>query len=132
MIKPMANMHPPRRRASWQLEGETLATLWSADHPMTPAEVQRALGGELAYTTVMTILTRLYVKGLAQRVPVRRGYAYRPAEGQAAFAAQQMRDVLDQGADRSLVLQQFVERLQPDEERLIRRVLQSRGDEDED
>lgn len=74
MIKPMANMHPPRRRASGQLEGETLATLWSADHPMTPAEVQRALGGELAYTTVMTILTRLYDKGLAQRVPLRRGY----------------------------------------------------------
>jgi len=29
-------------------------------------------------------------------------------------------------------LQQFVQRLQPDEEQLIRRVLQGRGDEDED
>jgi predicted transcriptional regulator len=126
----MANMHTPGRRAPGQLEDETLAALWSAAHPLTPAEVQRVLAGDLAYTTVMTILTRLYGKGLVQRVPLRRGYAYRPAEGQAAFAAQQMRDVLDQGPDRSLVLQQFVERLQPDEEQLIRRVLQGRSGED--
>ncbi len=128
----MAAVEPPSRRAAGQLEGETLAALWSSERAMTPAEVQRELEGELAYTTVMTILTRLHAKGLVQRVPSGRGYAYRPFEGQEAYAAQQMRNLLDQGADRSLVLQHFVERLQPDEERLIRRALEARDPDAED
>lgn len=128
----MPNTEPPRRRAAGQLEGETLAALWSSERAMTPAEVQRELGGDLAYTTVTTILSRLYLKGLVQRLPSGRGYAYRPVEGQEAYAAQQMRNVLDQGVDRNLVLQHFVESLQPDEELLVRRALEARTVEAED
>ena len=53
----------PRRR-SGELEGEVLAALWASAEPLVPAEVQDAVGGGLAYTTVMTILVRLHEKGV--------------------------------------------------------------------
>ena len=47
-----------RRRASGSLESEVLAALWAADKPLTAGEVVDTLGGDLAYNTVQTILTR--------------------------------------------------------------------------
>ena len=51
-----------RRRARGELESEVMAALWSAGEPLTPAGVQAALGGGLAYNTVQTILSRLLEK----------------------------------------------------------------------
>jgi predicted transcriptional regulator len=48
------------RRGMGELEAEVMARLWSAGIPLTPSEVRDALGSELAYTTVMTILGRLW------------------------------------------------------------------------
>ena len=45
------------RRASGGLESEVLATLWAAGRPLTAGDVVEALGGDLAYNTVLTILT---------------------------------------------------------------------------
>jgi hypothetical protein len=50
-----------------------LAALHAADRPLTAPEVQRAVVGDLAYTTVLTILSRSYAEGLAARVPPRTG-----------------------------------------------------------
>jgi predicted transcriptional regulator len=107
------------------LEGEVLTALHAADQPLTPADVQRAVGGGLAYTTVMTILTRLYAKGLAVRVPVGRGFAYSPAEGEATAVARQMHALLAGGRDRAAVLAQFFDGLEPEEEQLLARLLDS-------
>src|SRR5436190_1121592 len=49
---------PPPRRAAGELEREVLGVLWASQRPLTPAEVQTAIG-EIAYNTVHTILTRL-------------------------------------------------------------------------
>ena len=57
----------PARRPAGGLEAEVLAALWAIGRPLTPREVQRELGGELAYTTVMTTLTRLHDKGAVDR-----------------------------------------------------------------
>jgi len=43
---------------------------------MTVAEVDAALGRELAHTTVMTALMRLVSKGVVNRVKVGRSYVY--------------------------------------------------------
>jgi len=56
------------RRRRGVLEQQVLARLAMADGPLSPAEVQAALGGELAYTTVMTTLARLYGKRALNRV----------------------------------------------------------------
>ncbi|MBC2868517.1 BlaI/MecI/CopY family transcriptional regulator [Streptomyces mexicanus] len=114
------------RRSSGELESEVLATLWATERPLTPAEIQLEIGGDLAYNTVHTILRRLYDKGLVLReVDGRRG-AYRPAKNAAELTAQAMHDALDRGPDPIAALQQFVTGLSPEEERALRDLL-SRG-----
>ena len=49
----------PERRPMGSLENEVLGELWALRAPATAAEVLNALGSDLAYNTVQTILTRL-------------------------------------------------------------------------
>jgi predicted transcriptional regulator len=107
------------RRAPGELESDVLAALWRASEPMSPAQVRDALGFDLAYTTVMTILSRLHSKGSVKRRRVGRAYYYEPAFEQADLAAAQMRTVLDQGYDREAVLARFVGSLSDDDEQTL-------------
>jgi predicted transcriptional regulator len=111
------------RRASGELEADVLATLWRAAGPLSPGQVRAALGSDLAYTTVMTILTRLYDKGSVTRRRVGRAYVYTPAFAQAEVAASQMRELLNSGHDREEVLARFVGSLTSDEERTLAALL---------
>jgi predicted transcriptional regulator len=111
------------RRPRGGLERQVLARLSAAGRPLTPSEVLAELGGGLAYTTVMTTLTRLYEKGALDRRPVGRAYAYSIASDPSALrsvvAAQRMRRLLDAGEDRAGVLARFVADLGPEDERLL-------------
>jgi predicted transcriptional regulator len=111
------------RRAPGELEADVLATLWRADEALSPGEVRQALGSDLAYTTVMTILTRLYDKGSVTRRRKGRAFVYTPAFAQADLAASQMREVLDNGHDRAEVLARFVGSLTSDDERTLAALL---------
>lgn len=117
------------RRQAGSLEHDVMTVLWTADGPLTPGQVQDALAADLAYTTVMTTLTRLHGKGLVERVRSGRAYAYSPAERADDHAARAMADVLAQGGDRAAVLTRFVERLAPDEEAVLRRLLDRAQDD---
>jgi predicted transcriptional regulator len=117
------------RRSRGRLEGDIRAILATSRQPMTPAQVRDALGGELAYTTVMTVLARLYDKDEVDRRPVGRGYAYSAIRDAAELAARRMQRVLDtEGADRSAVLMRFIDTLAPDDEHLLRSLLET-GDQ---
>ena len=111
------------RRAFGELEGEVLAALWAAPGPLVPAEVQSAVGGDLAYTTVMTILVRLHEKGLIERQKSGRAFAYRPVVTENDVVADQVRRLLDRGHSRTAVLQGLVEGLAPGDEKLLRELL---------
>src|SRR4051812_40980240 len=111
------------RRGAGQLEGEILGTLWAADRPMTPAEVQAELGADLAYNTVHTILKRLWDKGLVIRDAEGRRGAYLPAKDATEHAAQTMHEVLRREPDHAAVLERFVTALGPDDEEMLRRLL---------
>ena len=100
-----------------------MVALWSADRPLTPGEVLEALGRDLAYTTVMTTLARLHTKGMADRARAGRAYAYSPRQRADDHAAQTMSEVLASGADTAAVLSRVVDRLQPEEEHLLRQLL---------
>lgn len=97
--------------------------LWAAGDPLTPAEVQSELGGELAYNTVHTTLRRLWDKGLVVRDAGGRRGAYLPAKDATELAAQLMHDVLRREPDRAAVLQRFVTGLGPDDEDMLRSLL---------
>jgi predicted transcriptional regulator len=112
----------PRRRGQGELEALVLSALREADGPATAGWVQEHLGGDLAYTTVITILTRLLEKGAVSRERAGRSFAWTPAD-QAGLAARRMRKVLDAESDREAVLASFVTGLDPDDERLLRELL---------
>ena len=70
-----------KRRAAGQLEGEVMSALWDADGWMTPRDVQGVVSTSrrpLAYNTVMTILVRLWQKGMVDRRQSGRSFEYRP------------------------------------------------------
>lgn len=108
--------HVSGRRESGGLESEVLATLWSADGPLTTGEVVDALGDDLAYNTVQTILTRLHAKGAVHREQAGRAHAYTPVLDEAGLAANRMRAMLDRGGDHAAVLTRFLGTLTADEE----------------
>ncbi|MFI2423599.1 BlaI/MecI/CopY family transcriptional regulator [Streptomyces sp. NPDC018955] len=121
-----------RRRGQGELEALVLSALREADGPATAGWVQERLGGGLAYTTVITILTRLLAKGAVTRERAGRSFAWTPASDQAGLAAHKMRRVLDSEGDREAVLTSFVTGLGPDDERLLRELLGRSGNEGED
>ncbi|WP_086723611.1 BlaI/MecI/CopY family transcriptional regulator [Streptomyces carpinensis] len=111
-----------RRRARGELEGEVLAALWAAGEPVTASVVQAKVAGA-AYTTVLTILTRLCDKGLVTRRREGRGHVYAPVDDQAGLAAAGMHSLLDEGGDRAAVLSRFVSELSAEDERLLQQLL---------
>jgi predicted transcriptional regulator len=111
------------RRGAGQLEAEILGTLWTTGKPLTPSEIQTRIGGGLAYNTVHTILKRLWDKGLVIRDAEGRRGAYLPAKDATEHAAQTMHDVLRREPDHAAVLERFVTALGPDDEEMLRRLL---------
>jgi predicted transcriptional regulator len=96
------------------LEAEVMAVLWQSDGPVSVREVvQRLNAGRtapLAYTTVMTVLSRLAGKGILVREQQGRGYVYSPAVADTAEIA--VRGVLAEFGDAALA--RFVERVELD------------------
>ncbi|MFB7597082.1 BlaI/MecI/CopY family transcriptional regulator [Streptomyces sp. NPDC056160] len=111
------------RRARGELESGVLAALWAVDEPLTARQVLERLPGGLAYTTVLTILSRLHDKGMLVRHPVARGYAYAPVRDEASDTAVRMHSLLERGSDREAVLTRFVNELSQEDEQLLHRLL---------
>jgi predicted transcriptional regulator len=100
-----------------------LAVLQAADGELNAAQVIDRLGGGLAHTTVVTILSRLQAKGLLTRALRGRSHAYAPIADPPGLAARTMRQALDAGQDRETVLTRFVDDLSTEDEQLLRRLL---------
>lgn len=115
-----------RKRGLGELEAKILAVLWSDDRPMTPAEVLGALDSDLAYTTVMTVLGRLWTKGLAHRVKVGRAFAYSAAISEADLSADRMRSALESSSNVLATMSQFVEGLDRSQQDQLRSLLEDR------
>ena len=75
------------------LESEVMELLWASGGPVMVRDVLGRLNEQrpepLAYTTVMTVLSRLTMKGFALRRQQGRAYAYEPAAADAAATAVQ-------------------------------------------
>ncbi|MFF9773586.1 BlaI/MecI/CopY family transcriptional regulator [Streptomyces sp. NPDC013978] len=122
----------PPRRGQGELEVQVLSALREADGPATVGWVLERLGSDLAYTTVITTLTRLMAKGAVTRERVGRSFVWTPASDEAGLAAHRMRKVLDAESDREAVLASFVTGLDPQDERLLRELLGRARGEGED
>jgi predicted transcriptional regulator len=115
------------RRAAGELEAAVLAVLQAAGSPLSPGEVRDRLGGGLAYTTVVTILSRLHGKGVLDRRKAGRAFLYMPVADEPGLAARRMAQMLDAEPDREEVLARFVSGLSGKDEDLLRRMLGEAG-----
>ena len=114
-----------------ELEATVMDVLWDRGGWLTPGEVHEALLADrrLAYTTVMTILVRLWQKGRLERQRDGRAYAYRPLLGREEHAAAHMGELLASARDRPLALSRFVDELSPGDRAQLRRMLRGRSEE---
>ncbi|MFI6563815.1 BlaI/MecI/CopY family transcriptional regulator [Streptomyces sp. NPDC050534] len=113
------------KRANGVRESQILGLLQQADAALTPGEVTELLGGELTYSSVVTILTRMHTKGVLRRAARGRAYAYAPVTDDAGFAARRMRTVLEERPDREAVLARFADELSDRDADLLRQLLDS-------
>jgi len=118
----------PKRRASGELEAMVMDVLWDDDAWLIPAEVHARLPRRppLAYTTVMTILTRLWEKSMLDRRPEGRAYAYQPVCTREEWAAQRMLDILETAGDRGAALHHFADEIGRREASQLRLLLEQR------
>ena len=114
---------PTARRGSGELEAAVLAALQAAGTALSPGEVRDRLDAGLAYTTVVTILSRLHAKGLLTRYKEGRVHRYAPVADEPGLAARRMARVLDEEADHEAVLARFVSSLSDRDEELLRKML---------
>lgn len=112
-----------QRRPAGDLEAEILSALWAASGPLSVGDVQEALGGGLAHTTVQTILVRLRGKGAVEREWDGRRHRYRPVLAEEDLTARRMRRLLEGEHDRASVLQRFVSELRPEDEAALQAAL---------
>jgi predicted transcriptional regulator len=100
----------PKKLARGELEARVMEILWTHDEPMTPRQVHDVLASRrqaLAYTSVTTIVVRLWKKGMLERASAGRAFAYRPSATREAWAAQRMREILRQSVDSKAALTHF-------------------------
>lgn len=112
------------RRPMGSLEADVLRYLWRLDAGATPGQVTDALDADVAYTTVMTVLTRLWRKGLVERERQGRAYAYCACVSEADYAAQRMREALGRARDSESVLSRFVDTLSSSDSEALRQILE--------
>lgn len=115
------------RRPDGELELEVLGVLWRADGALTPGDVRVRLSRDLAYTTVMTVLGRLYEKGLVTRSLHGRAYAYEAALTEPELTARRMGDALSIAHDRAGALSGFVSKLSRRDLAVLRRAIEGKS-----
>jgi predicted transcriptional regulator len=102
------------------LEGEVMGYIWAAGGPVTVRQLVERVNQRrrkpLAYTTVMTVMSRLAEKGALSRRPQGRGYVYEATAADSAGLA--VRGVLRDFGDAAMA--QFVEEARSDPELLKR------------
>lgn len=112
-----------------ELEARVMDVLWDRDGWLSPRDVHSVLGKRrpLAYTTVMTILVRLWQKQRLERERDGRAYVYRPLQSREEYAATRMGELLVGVADRPAALARFLKTLPAADRDLLRRMLRSKA-----
>ncbi len=106
------------------LEMKIMQVLWGRPEQfMQVRDVLPLLSDNLAYTTVMTVMSRLHEKGLLRRRRQGRAWAYRTAVSREAYIASTMTETLRVAEDRTAALLHFVADLRPEEAAALRRLL---------
>lgn len=108
-----------------ELERAVMEVLWARAEPATVRAVHEELSDrDLAYTTVMTVLTRLAAKGVVRRKRSGRAWLYAPAATREEYVAELMLEALEMTGDRDSALVRFAQSVTNDEADALRKALE--------
>lgn len=95
------------------LEAAVLEVLWSSDSPLKPGEVLDRLEivPPVSYSTVLTILRRLWKKDIVRRARAGKAFCYEPVNSRDEQIARTMADAFAGASDPDAALGHFVDRL---------------------
>lgn len=126
---PVAHPDPADDEALGPLEAELLAALWATGTWLSAPDLHDLVAASrpLAYTTVSTVLIRLWHKGHLERVRDGRAFAYRALRTREQYTAARMAGLLAELDDRPQALSWFVEFLAPGERAQLRQILKRDG-----
>jgi predicted transcriptional regulator len=112
-----------------ELEATVMDRVWSADAPRSVRDIMEDLQQErtIAYTTVMTVMERLFRKGLLTRVEQSRAYLYSPAQSRADYTAGLMAETLASSQDKAATLVHFAQRVSAREAKQLLKALSDRS-----
>jgi predicted transcriptional regulator len=88
----------PVARYLGQLQAEVMQTMWAKETATvreTLDELNRRRRPKLAYTTVLTLISRLNARGLLHRAPDGRGFRYRPSRSREELLAELSDQLID-------------------------------------
>jgi len=111
-----------------ELEATVMDRMWNADAPCSVRAMMEDLqqGRSIAYTTVMTVMERLFRKGMLTRVEVGRAYVYSPAQSRADYTAGVMAETLANATDKAATLVHFADRVSAREAKQLLKALSER------
>lgn len=106
------------------LERAVMDALWARASPVSVRAIHEDLADRgLAYTTVMTVLTRLADKGFVTRERDGRAWLYAAAAGREEYVAELMLDALGETGDRAAALTRFARAVTSEDVELLRKAL---------
>lgn len=107
------------------LEKLIMETVWASGVPVTVRDIHQALprDRDLAYTTVMTVMDKLYRKSVLTREKEGRAYRYRAAQSREQHTAAFMGEVLAGSPDTQGTLLRFFEQMAAEDVARVREAL---------
>lgn len=120
-------------RSLGELENAVMTRVWRWNRPVTVREVLLDLRTErdIAYTTVMTVLDKLYRKGWLRREREGRAYRYAPVSSREAYTASLMNDAWATSDNPAAALVHFFGMMSADQRAALRDALRVTGPEPE-
>jgi predicted transcriptional regulator len=108
-----------------ELENEVMTRLWQWNRPVTVREVLEDLlrERELAYTTVMTVMDKLFQKGWLRREQDGRAFRYEPVSSREAYTAALMNDAWATSDNPAAALVHFFGMMSPEQQEALRDAL---------
>ena len=114
-------------------EAELMEVLWNLG-PSTVADVRKAIPDQLAYTTVLTVLRTLEIKGYVRHEQEGRVHRYAPAVGRDAARRSALKDLAAKffGGSNELLMTHLVaeQKLSAAEVKRIKRLLSQKAAKD--
>lgn len=118
--RPGADQGPPHLG---ELEARCMQVLWELRRPAVVREVLENVSGDLAYTTVATVLGNLVKKNMVIRHRRARSWAYEPQMTRCSYAADLMTQALSVTDNRANCFSRFLTGLSTADRAMLRQLL---------